>query len=244
MMTVDFYGPRLKVERAEQHIGELEDIFAQYVRDNVKRLRGETVPTFPKYIPTVLGDALHNLRAALDHAYHIVAEANCAVSSDRRQFPFGKHRQRLEDFIKKWKQQQITPSDKVIAAILDEIEPYEGGKLGLYGLHRLDITDKHTVLIPTVSTLHIEQLDYVDPTGAKHTGAIQGITIVGDQSKGLEFIGVDGGGHTELQGDPKHAFAICFQKGHPFEADSILATVRSLKTSTVKALDILEEAAG
>ena len=104
--------------------------------------------------------------------------------SDRRQFPFGKHRQRLENSIKKWKQQQITPSDKVIAAILNEIEPYEGGKLGLYGLHRLDITDKHTVLIPTVSTFHIEQLDYVDDAGAKLTGLIQGITIICDQSKG------------------------------------------------------------
>lgn len=195
-MTVDFYGPRLKVERAEQHIGELEDIFVQYVRDNVKRLRGETVPTFPNYTPTVLG-ALHNLRAALDHAYHIVAEAKGAVFDEYR----------------------------------------------LYGLHKLDITDKHVVLIPTQSALRIERLDYVDPTGAKHTGAIQGITIVGDQSKGLEFIGVVGGGHLVLQGDPKDAFDIRFQKGQPFEGDSILATVRSLKTSTVKALDILEEAA-
>jgi hypothetical protein len=33
-MAVDLYGPRLKVERAEQHIGELEDIFVQYVRGN------------------------------------------------------------------------------------------------------------------------------------------------------------------------------------------------------------------
>ena len=241
-MTVDFYGPRLKVERAEQHIGELEDIFVQYVRDNVKRLRGETVPTFPNYTPTVLG-ALHNLRAALDHAYHIVAEAKGAVFDEYRKFPFAEQRQPLEGSIKGHKQKRTTPNDEVIAAIVDEIQPYEGGKLGLYGLHKLDITDKHVVLIPTQSALRIERLDYVDPTGAKHTGAIQGITIVGDQSKGLEFIGVVGGGHLVLQGDPKDAFDIRFQKGQPFEGDSILATVRSLKTSTVKALDILEEAA-
>ena len=243
-MTVDFYGPRLKVERAEQHIGELGDIFVQYVRDNVKRLRGETVPatTFPKHTPTVLGDALHNLRAALDHAYHIVADANGAVFDEFRKFTFGEQRQSVEGSIKGYKQKRTTPSDKVIAAILDEIQPYEDGKLRLYGLHKLDITDKHIVLIRTQSTFRAD-LDYVDHTGAKHTGVIQGITIVRDQSKGGEFISIDGGGHLALQGDPKDAFDIRFQKGQPFEGDSILATVRFLQTGTVKALDILEEAA-
>ncbi len=38
------------------------------------------------------------------------------------------------------------PSDTVLSVIVNDIQPYENGKLGLYGLHSLDITDKHHIL--------------------------------------------------------------------------------------------------
>jgi len=254
-MPIDFYGPNLKVERAEHHIDQLNTIFGQFVSNNMKRMRperqhrllkaGQTNPpaTFPKHTPTVLGDALHNLRVALDHAYHIVCEANGAAFSEWRRFPFHQGRKSLEGSINGHKKEGIAPSDKVGTAILDEIQPYEGGQLGLYGLHKLDITDKHLVLIPTTSSLAIERLDTVDHTGAKTGGGIEGITLQVDQGKGGELLGFQGGAGAVLQGNPKNAFQICFAKGQPFEGDSILETVRSLKAGTIKALDILKSAA-
>lgn len=253
-MAIDFYGPRLKVERAEHHIDKLEAVFGQYIRDNMKRLRperkqrllksGQSVrpSTFPKHTPTILGDILHNLRVSLDHAYHIVAEANGAAFSEWRRFPFGQDRQSLAASINGHKKEGIAPSDKVIAAILDEIQPYDKGKLGLYGLHKLDITDKHIVLIPTFSKMEIKRLDLVDKTGAKTGWSIQGFTLTVDQSKGGDFFNLGSGGAI-LQGDPKDAFKICFQKGQPFEGQGILDTVRSLKQGTIEALDLLLKAA-
>ena len=153
MPMPDFYGPNLKVERAKHHIDQLEIIFDTHISRNIERLRPKknsrglnrardaSLATFPKHTPTVLGDAIHNLRAALDHAYCIMVEANANQVSDWTHFR--KSRKSLEDLINGHKNSRLTPSDTVIGAIIDKIQPYENGKLGLYGLHLLDITDKH-----------------------------------------------------------------------------------------------------
>jgi hypothetical protein len=226
-VAIDFYGPMLKIERAEQHIAQLEDIFRQFVENNKKRYgaEGKDLPlggksTFPKHTPTILGDALHNLHAALDHAYHIVAEANNAGPSDYRRFPFGEDRQALEGSIKGHKKDGIAPSDRVITAILDEVQPYEGGKLGLYGLHKLDITDKHVVLIPTVSRMAVDQgLDVFIPGQPKFT--FRGMTLQTDQGKGGEIVGLPVGAKAILHDNPEGAFQICFGRGQPFEGREI-----------------------
>ena len=42
-----------------------------------------------------------------------------------------------------------------------------------------------------------------------------------------------------LHGDPKAAFDIVFAKGQPFEGESILKAMKSLKTNVVEALNVL-----
>jgi hypothetical protein len=168
-MIPDFYGPNLKVERAKHHIDQLEVIFSTHISRNMERLRPKensrglegaksaNVATFPKHTPTVLGDAIHNLRAALDHAYCIMVEANGNQVSDWTHFPFRKSRKSLEDLINGHKNSRLTPSDSVIDAIIGGIQPYETGNLGLYGLHLLDITDKHRVLIPMAQEMRLSK---------------------------------------------------------------------------------------
>lgn len=78
-MAIDLYGPNLKLSRAEHHISELETIFRRYVNAHLRagraqkdghRGKGPVVfgAQMPKHVPTVLGDAIHNLRVSLDHA--------------------------------------------------------------------------------------------------------------------------------------------------------------------------------
>lgn len=253
-MAVNFFGPRLKVERADHHIGQLETIFRDYVRKNLKRLRPERNHrllkqgrradpiTFPKHTPTILGDAIHNLRASLDHAYHITCDANRAKFDKYRKFPFGKDWQSIKGSIDGHKEKGTTPSDAVISAILDEIQPYVGGKLGLYNLHDLDITDKHLVLIPTLSRMEIDRLEFVDDAGAKTGGGFANLSIMVNQGQGAEFVQTGPRGAI-LKSNPKDTFKICFGRGQPFEGDEILATIRSMKAATIEALDILERAA-
>lgn len=195
--------------------------------------------SFDKHIPTILGDAIHNLRVALDHAYHIAADANKAIWSDYRRFPFHGDRKDLVGSINGHKGKRLTPSDKVITAIVDEIQPYSGGKLRLKGLHDLDIVDKHIVLIPTTSAMHIDALDFTDRTGAKTGGGIYGITLMTNQSKGTEFIDTGTGGAI-LHGNPKDVFQILFDQEQPFAGEPILEVLKSLRDATKFAIDTIE----
>ncbi|MDE1466322.1 hypothetical protein [Aurantiacibacter sp. D1-12] len=251
--NVDFYGPQLKVERAEHHIHALEAIARDYLRRNAQRMRPKRnrlvsrkePATFPRHTSTTLGDAIHNLRVALDHAYHIVAEKNGATFNPYRRFPFGGDKESLKGSLNGYQKQGTTPSNKVIRAILDEIQPYPSGALNLYGLHQLDITDKHLVLIPTSAFLGggitIELLDASGlPSGRKVT--IDGHLGMPEPGKGQEFFNF--GPHGAVcRGDLREALKICFGDGQPFEGKEVVSTVRKLHASVLRALSILQDAA-
>jgi hypothetical protein len=256
MANVDFYGPYLKVERAEHHVRQLETIFRHYIADNMKRLRpkrnhrtlNHATPkrvAFPKHTSTVLGDAIHNLRASLDHAYCTLVEANGGTVTRDVYFPFRKERQSGEASIERHKEKGLAPSDKVCRVIFDDIQPYDGGKLGLYDLHLLDITDKHRVLIPTMSVEKVERLDFLDSAGNKAGGGIRHITFLDkypqDGSGGLLSSLLPHG--TILQGDPKNAFYIAFDLGQPFAGQGVLDTLNDLRMKVGNALKLLEAAA-
>jgi hypothetical protein len=102
MSVPDFYGPNLKIERAKHHINSLEAFFKQYISHNIKRLHPKRNNQFLERkrarthaLPTVLGDILHNLRAALDNAYCIMVEENGGTVTRWTLFPFHKERQSL-----------------------------------------------------------------------------------------------------------------------------------------------------
>jgi hypothetical protein len=254
MAAPDFYGPNLKVERAKHHIDSLETIFEQFISHNIKRLRlkrdnrflereGAASRLFPKHTPTVLGDALHNLKSALDHAYCIMVEENERTVTKHTLFPFGKDRKSLEGSINGQKLERLTPSDAIIDVILNEIQPYEYGKLGLYGLHLLDITDKHHVLIPTTANMVIrEPTELLDEFGQETGYSFSGMTLSIQQNQKTAYADFIGGGGAILQGNPKNAFDIAFDKGQPFERESILKTVNTLHTNVVEALNLILKA--
>jgi hypothetical protein len=92
-------GVRLKLERAEHVIDELNQAVIDYLAENPYRvvgeferetseyvLRGEvTKPT--AYLGVIAGDVAHNLRSALDHLAWQLALLNSATPYDRTQFP-------------------------------------------------------------------------------------------------------------------------------------------------------------
>lgn len=76
-----FNGAHLKVERAKKHIADLQDIFGTFVKQHPHALHIDndassgliTVEVrfsepLPASLALIIGDAVHNLRTALDHA--------------------------------------------------------------------------------------------------------------------------------------------------------------------------------
>ena len=241
MDPLNFKGPLLKAERAEHHIGHLEKIFAAYKDANLEAFnnkrfgsRGEELRTFglplPDHTPTVLGDALHNLRASLDHAYCILVEANGGQVNEYTKFPFAKKhgaRNDLKASIEGHAKNGNAPSRAVIDYIFDTIQPFvDGAGADLVAIHVLDIADKHMILLPT-----------------HHRTEVVNVTIGGNTlnvvtegfGTGMLLI------NTPAPNNPNSKMTVtpCFGRGQPLEWQPIIPTLKRLHARVVETLAAL-----
>lgn len=149
-------GPRSKLFRGLQHTADLERLAGEVydhvdveVNDNQATGQREWWTScdamYTRQIALVAGDAIHNLRAALDLMYcELVRAAGNAIAPDDT-FPVRKSERAFED-AKPTIRNRIT-EDALEA--LSRLEPFRGGNEPLYLLHRLDIIDKHRLLTAT-----------------------------------------------------------------------------------------------
>ncbi|SRR5713101_3613824 len=155
---LDLKGARLKIDWAKKHIANLDAQRVAFLETNpyygVPKFNAETncieyilqsLPEIPDVFPLILGDAVHNLRSALDYlACELVRSAN--VTPDHVYFP-------ISNGVEQYKASSGGKTQGIPKAAKDEIDkmrPYRGGNNGLWALHELDIIDKHR-LLPTVS---------------------------------------------------------------------------------------------
>lgn len=244
-MALDFSGPLLKVERADKHIKELQILLRRYAADNAKRFsiqnqkralkQGRIIQDAQpaKHTPTVLGDALHNLRASLDHAYCILIEANGHSTTDRSSFPFTKDWASMKGSIKGHMKSGNGPSPAVVDYIETEIQPHPGGKHNLFDLHRLDIADKHQCILPMSADLHIKHAEVVDPTTGETCAELKDVAFMGFANSS---IGIQRGLFV-TEHDLKSAFDVRFGKGQPLEGERLLPTVKALREAVQDSLN-------
>jgi hypothetical protein len=96
---------------------------------------------FPDSFLLILGDAIHNLRSALDHAWF----QSVTSDPDYRNFPVRETRNDFENAINGLKE---NASEEVKRFLVGTVQAYKGG-MGeiIFGIHELDIEDKHRLLI-------------------------------------------------------------------------------------------------
>ncbi len=93
----------------------------------------------------MIGDVVHNLRAALDHlACQLVIHGGGKVTP-KTEFPI---KASLANFRKKVGE-HLASASPLAVLFVETCKPYKGGNRALWPLHRLDIEDKHRMLIPT-----------------------------------------------------------------------------------------------
>jgi len=152
---LDLRSPFLKVERAKHHISDLRAKRAAFIGSNTytgtPRFNPATnrtqfvlrdVPAIDPEIPLLLGDAAHNLRTALDHLAYELARS-VRVSDPKDYFPIS----RDEDVYKVESPRKTRGLPKEAKDFIDGIGPYGGHDDLLWGLHELDIIDKHHLLL-------------------------------------------------------------------------------------------------
>ena len=193
-----FGAARLKVKRADEHIADLEAIISAlpnaYVSTvEINQAGGETIrhgaPDFTETIQKmalIIGDAIHNLRTAIEYAYLGAIERHAPSELDAHtKFPVRKSREEVEVALKGRKIDVLSPT--LFNGILSQIKPYiVGGQCLINFLHDLDISDKHWLLIPTMRVATVTGVVVQDEKGNLRRG--ETYPIRGDDPFFIDFL--------------------------------------------------------
>lgn len=202
----------LKIERASRHLVELREMLRAHeashppITTTKHSLDGSlthldmTTFAYPRAVSGPLGDVIHNLRATLD----ILAVALVERSSDNAKGVFFPIASSKIAFGKQLKNSHLSRAGAAAVEAVKALQPYKGGNDDLWGLHDLDIRDKHHAIIPVDSreiTPAIEPYDINFDTGTAKVRVVPG-------SEGK-------------------AFAV-FPLGGPFASEEVVSTLERL----------------
>ena len=155
-----FPRARAKIHRANQHISDLNVQARSFTDSNPYSISFEKNPDNTGNLSVVLhvrqgasadltnlslvtGDAIHNLRSALDLLAVELVEA-AKANAENVYFPFAADANGLQVMIK---QRHIDRAGPKVVDIIQSLKPYHGGNYPLRAIHDLDIADKHRSLI-------------------------------------------------------------------------------------------------
>ena len=149
-----------KINRAKKHLADLSAEITAYVGRNPYRIFVDTdsKPLHERYrfffteeIPcewgSMVGDVIHNLRAALDTLATAMTVANGKTSPaiiKKTYFPIGTTKEFFDEKLPK----DLRGASDLARKMVARLKPYKGGTDAFWRLHQLDIMDKHTTLIP------------------------------------------------------------------------------------------------
>jgi hypothetical protein len=196
----------------------------------------------PQEIPMIVGDAIHNLRAALDIMICDIARIR-EKSSDKLKFPFASNSEIYERIVRKG---EIRRLGKDVGEALLLLKAYKGGNLLLRGMHDLDIADKHEMIIPVISTswgkgyiqMAMEEFSRNNPKSNVRFASIQ-------DSVTLNSLDVEGTilprevverNYAKPYRSGRPATAL-IADGLPFARQHVLPTVKSLAQMTLEIVD-------
>lgn len=184
---------REKIERAKKHIGDLDNERASFLALNPYLVTPEyyaeynatayfldECPPIPNSIALMAGDAIHNLRSALDHLFFQLIEANgkTPIIEDYPGFPILKSKERFDKYVAANCAQKKGTSGKA-ENLIQATKAYQGGNDTLWSLQELDNIDKHRLLITAVFAINKFGFD-IGGRNLERMTANMAIRIVGE----------------------------------------------------------------
>lgn len=243
-----FESAKLKIKRANQHITEVNALFGQFVNTmpyevrsdfdeavGLYGLRVQMIAAPPPVIQVVIGDAVHNLRSALEHvASDLIALALGEGERHRSKFPMHETRKNLVDMIDKGEIKPHFP--KVSEAILNVVKPYKGGNDLLWTLGKLWNIDKHRLPITTYGVTRVTGIDAVDRRGNRAVG----VEAVVEQ--GLRVGAVASDAPLTVTNYGHASFYIQFDEVGLLEGYPVVPTLHQMSQATSQAVEVIEKA--
>jgi hypothetical protein len=193
--SVVVHSAYLKIDRAKEHITDTAEVIMKtppftYVLQ-VNAVTGQR-SIGPKKDEAVIervailaGDAIHNLRTALDQVVWSIFSPEAANDDERRKiaFPFRASAERFDAAVTEGIMSRASPE---VIGVLKHYKPYPSGNKLLYSLHDLDITDKHRLLLPTgdYTFVHTDLLKAQIPDFPRNLGG----TFGASQNRGPDIV--------------------------------------------------------
>lgn len=159
------HGTRLKIERAKEHIRNFDVARQSFIQSKpytigtkphpVPQIEHTTlyiadVKPIPDIIPLIIGDAVHNLRSALDFLMWQLVEAGGGVPDKTTYFPVADGPQQYASAMGKGEIHKIASDAR---DIIHSVQPFICWDQTLWLLHHLDIMDKHRLLLVAMATM-------------------------------------------------------------------------------------------
>jgi hypothetical protein len=228
---------RLKIERAKKHISDLETLISDFLSRDFYTLGTKQKPhishvayyvtsvdPLPEDIPLILGDALHNLRSTLDHLFWQLVEANGGTAGTTTQFPITKTVQQYNSAFGIREITQIRSKTPKAVDILRDVQPYRTTDDTLWHLHRLDIEDKHRLIIPVACAsdswgLKRENVWLGDLSGSFHI------------ELGEELLNIPVNTHQKAGDNIKFGVDVTFRNSEIVGCKSVLETLHNMADS-------------
>jgi hypothetical protein len=163
-----FEASKLKIERATKHLQELDDAISAYFAQKpciivVERFPGMELsygthawiarirhPVPPSLSP-IIGDVVHNLRAALDLLACDLVRVN-RRNPKSVYFPFCTT---AADLPKTIKERNLHYAGEDVVRVIQSLKPYPSGNAGLRAIHDMDVADKHRALLPVLGAVSL-----------------------------------------------------------------------------------------
>lgn len=244
-------GPRLKVQRAISHIDEIivrtnplarewysvaiePDIVVPYAQPSGFTLRYRPLEPIAELIALIIGDAVHNLRGALDHLATGIRQSIAWQSQGH--FPMRRKREELVTA----GGAPIPDLEAIEAALpgathllLDRIRPANGRDEPLWAFHTLNNDDKHNLILPTVAVSIIRGLNAVIGTATMRDCAAGG-----DATKPINLISADMPFTVEQNFET--TVEVKFGQGTAFENNPVILTLTQIAGMISRTLDEFE----
>jgi hypothetical protein len=237
-------GARLKLDRANKHLHDLEEILTNLPNLYTVSVQADgqgrgnriehDIPNLERIrdnLALITGDCVHNLRSALDFVWsETLARISPGADAKYFKFPIVNDGQYLESVLKDRKIDVLSPD--LFRLMVAEIKPYKAGNTFLWSLHELDIIDKHRLLLPVVQSAGISGI-----TVKNQSEEITGDTWSIDAPPPYR---IDIPSTHQVKNEGKLTISILFDDGTPLKGSEVSDTLSVFQRLVSEVVKLLE----
>lgn len=249
-----FDSALLKVERAEKHISDLKIAFNEFIDTHPHYFHFYKEPetgsnvievAFDEAVSqdaitindlaVIIGDVVHNLRSALDHATWELLGVDSGTQDEKTSFPTSRGIQ--SDYETACNGIKTPRQDTRIFFI--SLAAYPGGAgEKILALHRLDILDKHKVITPVIGVTKVGYVEILNPNGESIMRMTDCKFSLRPDGRAKMLGGIDPWSHIKLDTEGETTFEIIFGDVEFLKGLPLIETLEDMRLTIS---DIIEQ---